>query len=195
MNYEIHITVNITDIDKFKSDCESIGLKAIVIETENNSNFENQVMTSSKHSGDDYKPKLDSIVCKLQELGYTILRQKVEIEPCMTRKKHPDHLYYETHFRLKLPIGFDLDFHKNDIKSLSYHLSKNVFKKDDTHYYQMITYRNRKSEDYFYFMFFINMMSRYLKYYNIKYDKIEIEECIYDTNVSVDQSWLYDSVL
>jgi hypothetical protein len=33
MNYEIHITVNTTDIDKFKSDCESIGLLSLKLRT------------------------------------------------------------------------------------------------------------------------------------------------------------------
>ena len=33
MNYEIHITVNTNDVEKFKSDCHSIGVKPIVIET------------------------------------------------------------------------------------------------------------------------------------------------------------------
>ena len=35
MKYEVHVTVEKTNIDKFKLICKSIGLKRIVIHTQN----------------------------------------------------------------------------------------------------------------------------------------------------------------
>lgn len=50
MNFEIHITVSTQDRAKFRTDCMSIGIKPIVIDTGES----NQVMTSSKHVGDEW---------------------------------------------------------------------------------------------------------------------------------------------
>ncbi len=35
MNYEIHITVEVSNLKEFKEDCETIGIKPIIIETQN----------------------------------------------------------------------------------------------------------------------------------------------------------------
>src|SRR5688572_3503242 len=105
MEYEIHITVGSTDREAFKADCQDIGVKPIVIETQRENVFNDQVMTSSKYREGDYMEKLEEITEGLRNKGYHIVRKKVEIYP--GREKHESHLYYETHFRLKLPKGFD----------------------------------------------------------------------------------------
>jgi len=189
MNYEIHITlcsIQHSNIDEFVKDCKEIGVKPIVIETQNKNNFGIQVMTSSKHSGSHYLFTLNDLCSKL-EPKYTIQRKKVEIQPETEINK--EHIYYETHLRLKLPIGFDYTLIYKLCDNFNFHLSKNLFKKDENYIWQMITYRDY-SKNYNNFENIINNMSNQLEALNIFCDKIEIEECVYDSNVEVDKSWL-----
>jgi hypothetical protein len=79
MNYEIHITLQVSNIETFIEHCKEIGVKPIIIETQNNNVFEQQIMTSSKYSGSHYLLKLDELVSFFEDKKYTILRKKVEI--------------------------------------------------------------------------------------------------------------------
>src|ERR1044072_5861098 len=101
MQFEIHLTVETKDIEKFKLDCQKFGCKPIVIETQRNLEFGTQVMTSDKYTGNSYERILNRTVSNFQGAGYKIIREKVEIFP--QAQKHPNHLYYESHIRLTLP--------------------------------------------------------------------------------------------
>lgn len=187
MNYEIHLTIYLSDkLENFKLFCEEIGVKPIIIETQNKNFFQNQVMTSSKHTGSHYLFTLNDLVSKL-ESKYKIIRKKVEIQPEIT--KHTEHIYYETHLRLKLPINFDYTDLNNVCDNLNFHLSKNLFKKSDDFIWQMITYRDYNT-DLKSFKNHIETTIQNLKTLDIIYDKIEIEECIYDSNENIDEKWL-----
>ena len=185
MNYEIHITLRTSNYNQFIEDCKEIGVKPIIIETQNGNEFSNQVMTSSKHSGSHYLFTLNDISSKLK--NYEILRQKVEIEP--QNEISPEHIYYESHLRLKLPHNFDYKPLYNLCYDLNFHLSKNLFKKSNEFLWQMITYRDYNS-DINAFKNHINNMINQLKTLDIEYDKVEIEECVYDSNEKVDENWL-----
>lgn len=187
MHYELHVTVTTTDIEKFKSDCYSIGVKPIVIETENRDKLEYQVMTSSKYDNENYMFSLGTLVKELGLMGYTVIRQKVEIQPGET--KHKDHIYYESHLRLKIPYFFDFNPYKAFFIKEGWHLSKNAFKKNENDYYQMLTYRTNTME-LAEFTEKVKTLENYLGTFDIVYDKVEIEECVYDSNVSVDATWL-----
>lgn len=184
MIYELHITVNSKNIEQFKKDCSNINVKPIVIDTQKG---EVQVMTSSQHNNNFYIETLNDIKNKLIGLRYDILRCKVEIKP--ENIKHHNFIYYESHLRLKLPKIFDSTLLKQKCKESKFHFSKNLFKSDIDYNYQMITYRDYKSS-FFEFNNIINNMKTYLNINNIDFDKIEIEECILDTNTSVDKNWL-----
>lgn len=187
MNYEIHITIsNCDNVEEFKSFCYNIGLTPIIIETQNKDNFLYQVMTSSKHSGSHYLYTLKYLVSNL-ETKYKVIRQKVELQP--EQIKNENHIYYESHLRLKLPIDFNYHNLYELCNSNNFHLSKNLFKKTDEFIWQMITYRNYKIElnD---FHYIINNMCKQLENLKIIYDKVEIEECVYDSNEKIDKEWL-----
>jgi len=194
MDFELHLTVETTDIAKFQSDCRSIGVKPVIIEAENQGVFLYQLLTSSKHWAGHYRMTLDYTVHEMQLMGYKVIRQKVEIQPEVNKLgvgvMHPEHVYYETHMRLKIPRDFDIAPLKEKLKDNKFwHFSRNVFKDTDTHYYQMLTYRDKKL-DLDPFKHNINLMKLILDLEGVEYDKIEIEECIYDTNESVDDTWL-----
>jgi hypothetical protein len=91
-------------MEQFKIDCSILGIKPILIETQNNNDFEQQIMTSSKYSDDDYGPTLN-LLCENLSLKYKILRKKVEIKPENTKNKN--FIYYESHLRLKLPKNYN----------------------------------------------------------------------------------------
>lgn len=187
MNYEIHITLEASNIDEFKKDCLEIGVKPIIIETQNaNNKIGIQVMTSSKHSGYHYLFTLNELCGKLLEKNYNILRKKVEIQP--EEEKHVEHIYYESHLRLKLPKDFEYNILYELCEEHNFHLSKNLFKKDENFIWQMITYRSKDTFDWF--IWCIEIMKSNLKMAKIIFDKIEIEECIFDTNEGIDKSWL-----
>jgi hypothetical protein len=187
MEYEIHVTVSSSDIDLFVHDCKSISVKPIIIETEKDNVFNNQVMTSSKHSDDNCLETLDQISSSLKSKGYSIIRKKIEIRPLEVKNDH--HIYYESHFRLKLDKQFDYTELRKVCKELNFHLSKNLFKKSLEFNYQMITYRDYNTT-FFDFNNRINEMKGRLSDLNINFDKVEIEECIFDSNINVDSNWL-----
>lgn len=187
MEYEIHITVGTSNLDSFINDCTQIGVKPIVIETEKNNNFNNQVMTSSKYKGDDCLKVLKQISRSLKDKGYQIIREKVEIRPLPIKNK--SHIYYESHFRLKLNKGFDRSNLIVLCKDCNFHLSKNLFKRDIDFDYQMITYRNYNQSFEEFKQVILNMKEK-LTELNINFDKVEIEECIYDSNIKVDSNWI-----
>jgi hypothetical protein len=81
MNFEIHITVESNEIKKFCEVCKEIGVKPILIETQNTNSFGVQLMTSSKHSSYTYHGALINISNSLENKGFKIIRKKVEIEP------------------------------------------------------------------------------------------------------------------
>lgn len=184
MEIEIHITVESQGISKFVDDCYDIGVKPILIETENGVLVGQQVMTSSKTGNIN---DVEIIVNGLLNKGYNIVRVKVEKRP--ERIKDAQFLYYETHFRLKLPKLFDRSELIKLCKEQHFHLSKNLFKRDSDFDYQMITYRNSKLS-FEEFESVIQKMKYELRWRDIYFDKIEMEECICDSNISVDKSWL-----
>ncbi len=187
MKFELHITVETADIDMFKYVCGVLEVKPIIIETEKEGVFAKQVMTSSKYEMDTYVDILDLLTGTLRFADLKILRQKVEIKPEST--KHPDFIYYESHLRLKLSKDFDKGIIKQLCSDFWFHMSRNLFKSDENFDYQMITYRD-KLIDYEDFVRVIGDMYDRLGRLGIQCDKVEIEECIFDSNESVDKNWL-----
>ena len=118
---------------------------------------------------------------------YKIIRKKVEIQP--EEFIHNDHIYYESHLRLKLTKDFKYDELYELCSDHNLHLSKNIFKKDEKFIWQMITYRSHK-DSLDWFIWCVEMVKANLKMLKINFDKIEIEECIYDSNEDVDKHWL-----
>ena len=144
-------------------------------------------MTSSKYNGDDYLNKIEIIRNYLTDKRYNVIREKVEIFPLEVRNKN--FIYYESHLRLKLKKDFDRKILEKLCEINNFHSSKNLFKSDEEYNYQMITYRDYHSElcD---FKLKIDRVVNELNRLNIAYDKIEIEECVYDSNISIDKKWL-----
>jgi len=187
MDCEMHITVKEGEIDQFTEHCKFLGIKPILIQTERDDNFGEQLMTSSKCERNDYLTQFFDIYEYFIKKRYEVIRLKVEKFPEET--KDNDFIYYESHLRLKLEKNFNRSTLIELCKNNNFHLSKNLFKRDENYDYQMITYRDYEI-DLTSFKEKINHMVKLLDEKNINHDKIEIEECIYDSNVLVDYDWL-----
>jgi hypothetical protein len=191
MQFEIHITVETDDVQKFVADCKGFGCKPIVIETQREEIHGIQVMTSDKFAGDSYEIALTNTVNFLESRGYKILRKKVEKQP--EQQKDKNFIYYESHFRLKLPKVKDevaMVLLKGYCKTFNWHYSKNLFKSSPDFDYQMVTRRDYEMSLNEFLDVDIQGMKSFLTKMGIEFDKVEIEECIYDSNIKVDESWL-----
>ena len=110
--FEIHITVDTTenffecDIDGFKSKCQEFGVKPIVLDLEMKEGFIKDVMTSSKHFGDNRSAyeEANRITNELTSFGYKVVRKKIETVPWHpaaptfnTGEPIPNGCYFESH--------------------------------------------------------------------------------------------------
>lgn len=192
MQFEIHVTVETAYITEFINNCDRLGLKPLIIETQNGSEFGNQIMTSNVWTGESYEERLAWTVKGLEEAGYKIIRKKVEIQPEET--KHKDFLYYETHFRIKVPKNPDpvaMSLLNSKCKTFNWYLSKNLLKRSNIEFnYLILTRRTYGMSLDVFKAVDVEGMKTTLNNLEIEFDKVEIEECIYDSNVSIDDSWL-----
>jgi len=185
MEYEIHITVE--NNDTFIKTCEEIGVKPIVIVVDETNKESNQVMTSSKHSGTFWREVMYNLSKNLIDKNQKILRQKVEILP--NEQKSDSHIYYESHIRLKLKKGYDRTPLHHICRYMKFHISRNLFKKNEEFDWLMITYRQYNT-NLISFKSIIHTMKGTLENMGIEYDKVEIEECVFDSNEKIDAEWL-----
>lgn len=185
--FEIHVTVDSSNIESFKKDCNEIGCKPVLIELDCKEQKLEQLMTSQKFRGRNWKNEVNNIRNKLINKKYNISRIKVEINPQILFEESIK--YLESHIRVKI------NNNQEEILSLlcsklNFHKSKNKFKKiDKDNYYLMCTYRtyDLNLEK---FNFIVNEFKQNLDKFYIKYDKIEIEGCILDTNETLDKNWI-----
>lgn len=206
--FEIHVTVEKgDDVDndvfasKFKTACESIGVKPIVLDLSNNSGEKmKDAMTSSNCYGDNRKAyeEMQAISGKLKRLGYTVVREKVETAPWHpgAPKKQgdpmPKNCYFESHIGVLIS---DSEDDREDLQALAVrvdaHLSKNTFKKvEDGKYIIMLTLRDYhiSREE---FILKVEKALAELKLEGWNMPKKEVFEfAIYDTKISHDNLWL-----
>lgn len=209
--YEIHITVDTKhvyehlaedykyfDTKSFKSDCEDIGVKPIVIELEKKSDIiMHDVMTSSCIITDNAGAysECNRISKELTQRGYKVIRKKIETvpyhpaAPSMLSDKMPKNCYFEAHIGCVISAE-----EKEQLQMIATchgaHLSKNFFKKiEGGKFVNMITHRSY-SGNYDLFLKELEELKKDLTNHNFQFEKVITEFSIYDTNVSHDFLWL-----
>lgn len=218
--FEIHITVDATemrdpilydrkdfDIELFKSACEEIEVKAIVIDLESDMQ---DVMTSSKYFGDNTSAYVESerIAIELENWGFLVLRKKIETVPwhpaapiISTGKEIPNGCYFESHIgvvikpeekeRLNEFVNYTLtDSHLIKLSGTA-KLSQNFFKKskDGSAFINMLTYRSNMCGSPK-FKLEVEGIQFLLQEEGFQFEKVEIEYAIYDTNIDHDFKWI-----
>jgi NTP pyrophosphatase (non-canonical NTP hydrolase) len=229
--FEIHVTVDATktfnstmfdgneedlpliesfDIDKFKDVCSDISVKPIVIDLEiNDGSIIKDVMTSSKHFGDNRTAYEESerICRELRSRGFKVVRNKIESVPwhpaapvISTGKEIPNGCYFESHIGIiinndeKRSLNYFVNEFLSDSDNVelsgTVKLSQNFFKKsNDGKFVNMLTYRSNmcgrptfQSE--------VETIKSLLDKYCYDYEKVEVEYAVYDTNVTHDAKWI-----
>ena len=224
--FEIHVTVdanNITetklnefftypyDLHTFKSICDGIRVKPIVIDLEiNDGSIIKDVMTSSKHFGDNRSAYEESkrICDELKRHGYKVLRNKIESVPwhpaapvISTGKEIPNGCYFEAHIGVTIYPGQKdelNDFVKSTLTDSSLielsgtaKLSQNFFKKskDGSKFVNMLTYRSNMCGSPK-FKLEVEGIKHLLQEEGFEFEKVEVEYAVYDTNVTHDAKWI-----
>lgn len=215
--FEIHVTIKPDNtyidftIDEFKSDCELIGVKPIVIDLEiNDGSIIKDVMTSSKHFGDNRSSYEESkrIVKELESRGYVVVRNKIESVPwhpaapvISTGKEIPNGCYFESHIGVLIKPEQKEELNNfvfnvisnNDLIELSgtAKLSQNFFKKskDGSKFVNMLTYRSNICGSPK-FKLEVEGIKHLLQEEGFEFEKVEVEYAVYDTNVTHDAKWI-----
>lgn len=214
--FEIHVTVDASevDIDSFRSKCESLSVKPIVLDLELNDSVIKDVMTSSKHFGDNRSAYDESIriVNKLKNFGFKVVRNKIETVPWhpaapreQTGIEIANGCYFESHIGISI-LPEEKESLKEFVNGLNSgctdygiiklggtaKLSQNFFKKskDGSRFINMLTYRDNMNctKD---FQREVEAIKSHLTNLGFEFEKVEVEYAIYDSNVTHDAKWLY----
>lgn len=183
IDFEVHITVDADDINAFVRTCHHLKVKPVVLELQSQSSAIQQVMTSSKHSADNYRDIVYALANQLSE-RFKVKRIKVEVPPHIDI----DSLYFESHIRVR--VTKDTETKLDALcQSLEFHKSRNIFKKiDDEFYWMMCTHRSRA--EWCEFRDTIHKFTTLIQEHGFELDKIELEKCVVDTNEELDKVWL-----
>jgi NTP pyrophosphatase (non-canonical NTP hydrolase) len=202
--YEIHLTVSGArglNIDQFKIDCAKLAVKPLLIDLHNRQGetimFDAQ--TSSVHMGDNSSAYLEMsrVNSGMIELGYEVVRQKIETVPwhpaapssTHSRPEMPKNCYFEAHFNIVVDDERMVRL-RAAAKFLGAHLSRNAFKKiSDTDYIMMLTYREY-DDPFEHFQSKCDFIVGHLTGLGFDVPKTITEFSIYDTKVSHDAAWL-----
>jgi hypothetical protein len=198
-------------LDKFKDTCSKIGVKPIVIDLEiNDGSIIKDVMTSSKHFGDNRTAYEESrrICDELSKYGFKVLRNKIESVPwhpaapvISTGKEIPNGCYFEAHIGvvIKPEQKDDLNYFmkykltNGNLIELSgtAKLSQNFFKKskDGNKFVNMLTYRSNMCGSPK-FKLEVESIKHLLGEEGFEFEKVEVEYAVYDTNVTHDTKWI-----
>jgi NTP pyrophosphatase (non-canonical NTP hydrolase) len=218
--FEIHITVkpeldfswDFTN-DEFIDDCKEIGVKPIVLDLEMKEGTLKDVMTSSKHFGDNRSAyeEANRIANELTSFGYKVVRKKIETVPWHpaaptfnTGEPIPNGCYFESHIGVtitpdekELLQGFVQGLNDRCTEAGRIEiggtckLSQNFFKKskDGSKFVNMLTYRDSMTcrED---FEHGVEAIKWSLNKCGFDFEKVEVEYALYDTNVNHDSKWI-----
>ena len=217
--YEIHVTVDTSenffecDIDGFKSKCQEIDVKPIVLDLEMKEGTLKDVMTSSKHFGDNRTAyeEANRIANKLTSFGYKVVRNKIETVPWhpaaptfKTGEPIPNGCYFESHIGVVISPD-EKESLQEFVQGLNDRcteagrieiggtckLSQNFFKKskDGSKFVNMLTYRDNMTcrED---FEHGVEAIKWSLDKCGFEFEKVEVEYALYDTNVNHDSKWI-----
>jgi hypothetical protein len=202
--YEIHITVCLDNfssaIAHFNTVCKHLDVKPIVLnlQTKQGDIAMVDVMTSSKHFGDNRSAYLNAITIKrgLIDAGYEVARVKIETVPWhpaapVGDQPMPPSCYFEAHIPITLAETQLISLRANiaDWRQDDIHLSRNTFKcSADGIIVQMLTLRHNRGT----YETFKTRLDTVINSLSSDWviGKVITEFSIYDTKISHDASWI-----
>jgi len=198
--YEIHISVKDANQELFRQVCQALNVKPIVLALQVGNEVLDDVMTSSKHYGDNQSAYLEMkrISDGLRRSGFNVVREKIETVPWHpaapsaedSNPTMPKDCYFECHIGViveKIRAAETLHMIAGMYNA---HLSRNVFKKlDNDTYVQMITYRTYTGTREV-FEATAKELRGVIKQEGFQIDNVVTEFSIYDTKVTHDAAWI-----
>lgn len=199
--FEIHVTVRDAELESFKAACISLNVKPILLDLQNangNTVF-HDLMTSSVHMGTNptVYNELKRISSGLRNLGFNVVREKIEAAPWHPAAPSENHLtqvmpkdcYFECHFAV-ITNEEKMDRLREISNENDMHLSRNIFKKLDGGFFKIMTTYRRYDGTFEKFKKSVEGIAEHLKVSGFEIDKTIVEFSVYDTKVSHDATWL-----
>ena len=207
--YEIHVTVEGGDADKFRDTCNKIGVKPIIIDLEKSAeSIGQEMMTSSKVFRGPEIPVTEANLIKKQliEYGFKVTRVKIEVDPSHPQvpsiyhssRDTPQHdfQHFESHLEIVLSNEEERDHLREFVTSFEtmnnkLHFSKNIFKKlPGGRFIQMLTLRDYHC-NYEVFKIMLSGVRQSLSEAGfIHHSSSKVEYCIADSSAEHDFVWL-----
>ncbi|RDJ35566.1 MAG: hypothetical protein DWQ19_12175 [Crenarchaeota archaeon] len=122
--YESHITVTNIKDEEFKSVCQTLQVKPVIIEEDTGSGVR-QTMTARFHKTHDEKQAFDEMNELASHFGNRVIRRK--LEKIVGKGEMPPHLYLEFHLKYEVPKNRVKEF-VNKVSVLGGHTSQNIIK-------------------------------------------------------------------
>jgi hypothetical protein len=205
--YEIHVTVRSDQtsfpkdwIDLFRLTCQNLNVKPIVLDLQDAGGLTTMidVMTSSKHFGDNCSAYLESkrIATGLRDSGYDVVRVKIETVPWhpaapVADQPMPQDCYFEAHIPVNVSTlqSHQLQEHVVTLNNPNLHVSRNAFKRDIQTGMMtvMLTLRHRTGT-YISFKQQLDQIIEQISMFTL--GKVITEFSIYDTKISHDNKWI-----
>lgn len=192
--FEIHVTVDIKGVTSFVKMCESIGVKATLLELYdiNGKMIQQDVMSSSVHFGDNSSvlAEMHRISSELKAGGITVLREKIE-----TIMQHPaaptfkngrvmrENNYFETH----IEVMGDKATIQSAASSLQLYVSCNKNKIDNGIYSLTCRSTNKREIHQEKVTYILDTLTKS----GIEVVDTLTEFAIHDTNTKLDEKWVY----
>lgn len=199
--FEYHCTFehnNLTE-SELRTITNICDTKLVILEVKNKSNETyNEYMTSNTYYGknSDAIQECENLAEKLSKNGLNVIRKKVETVPWhplspQKEKLADDNGYFEAHIEIPITIDsiYELHYLTRICKDYDAAFSKNIAKKSNDYYIQMVTIRQYKSSR----TLFENRVNEFiikLKQSLFKPSVPLLEYCIYDTNPKLDTNWI-----
>lgn len=184
-------------IQDFRDACKKINVKPVIVSMPVGGGLlKVDLMTSIHHqcSFNETIQEIQSVSKKFADLGFSILREKVELPAFCVEAQDCASLgifkYFETHFEFNVADSVQekkiLEFSKENGVYFSY----NIDKQDKKSKILMVTVRSKKPRrnDYHERVVFLTQRARHV--YDIPVIKAQSEMAIYDSNVSHDSAWV-----
>lgn len=209
--YEIHITVKTGDVEKFKTDCNGLGINPLFIRNQRKNRFWGDLLTNQEVIGQYPEAVAAMGITRngLEGLGYEIVRQKIEttlentqFAPQTRTENLRDFsmMYYEAHFKMAMPLGTPSlnEFLEGKDARIStmygLHLSTNMFSDSKKTSSFIFTYRRNRvqvnsAND---FSSYVESIRRDLKRgYGLTVREVSREVCVIDSNEGHDAEWMH----
>lgn len=172
MVYESHITVIDIHPNIFRSRCQQLGVKSLLIEKDTGSNNLPQLMTAKFHNVKSY----DKAFSEMMEIASNFKHIRLKLEQIVSKNEKVECQYQEFHSKFELNKGDQEEFLKI-VADNGAHSSVNTLQKHSGLFY-FVTTRNEKHHE---------RLIKSLHHYKIL---STIRECVvYDNNPSIDSGW------